>query len=43
MSKEKQNAYKQFGKQLFNVKKNSSKINDTANKKKKIIEELLGN
>ena len=40
MSKETQNAYKEFGKQLGNVKKNWNKINETAKKKNQLMKEL---
>ena len=40
MSKEAQNAYKKFGKDLANVKKNWNKIKDTAAKKKQMMKEL---
>ena len=40
MSKETENAYKKFGKNLANVKKNWNKIKDTAAKKKQMMKEL---
>ena len=40
MSKETENAYKKFGKDLANVKKNWNKIKDTAAKKKQMMKEL---
>ena len=40
MYKETQNAYKEFGKQLRNDKKNWNKINETDKKKKQLMKEL---
>ena len=40
MSKETQNSYKEFGKDLANFKKNWNKINETAKKKKELMKQL---
>ena len=43
MSKETENSYKKFGKDLMNVKKNWKKITDAKKQNKKAIEDALKN